>query len=145
MVTSQKLNGIDNRICPQIICVNERVRMNTETSVKMEPWSRFCGSVINTSSIRMGLYRSPLVGRSSDFLSSRISRVCFNSYQLTFWRRIFFFLNFSTPVFKMWVIQKPNKVALWNKRHFQEKKWRLYSMFKIFSMDICWINIKWGI
>ena len=25
-------------------------------------------------------------------------------------------------VFKMWVIQKPNKVALWNKRHFEEKK-----------------------
>jgi hypothetical protein len=22
----------------------------------------------------------------------------------------------------MWVIQKPNKVALWNKRHFEEKK-----------------------
>ena len=40
---------------------------------------------------------------------------------LTFWRRIFF-LNFSTPVFKMWVIQKPNKVALWNKRHFKETK-----------------------
>ena len=49
------------------------------------------------------------------------------------------------PVFKMWVIQKPSKVALWNKRHFEEKKWRLYSMFKTFSTDICWINIKWGI
>ena len=57
----------------------------------------------------------------------------------------FFFSHFSTPVFKMWLIQKPNKVALWNKRHFEEKKWRLYSMFKIFSTDICWINIKWGI
>ena len=33
-----------------------------------------------------------------------------------------FFLNFSTSVFKMWVIQKPNKVALWNKWHFEEKK-----------------------
>ena len=33
-----------------------------------------------------------------------------------------FFLNFSTPVFKMWVIQKPNKVALWNKRHFEGEK-----------------------
>ena len=33
-----------------------------------------------------------------------------------------FFLNFSTPVYKMWVMQKPNKVALWNKRHFEEKK-----------------------
>ena len=57
----------------------------------------------------------------------------------------FFFSYFSTPVFKMWVIQKPNKVALWNKQHFEEKKCRLYSMFQMFSTDICWINIKWGI
>ena len=57
----------------------------------------------------------------------------------------FFFQILAHPVFKMWVIQKPNKVALWNKRHFEDKRWRLYSMFKIFSMDICWINIKWGI
>ena len=34
----------------------------------------------------------------------------------------FFFPNFSTPVFKMWVIQKPNRVALWNTRHFEEEK-----------------------
>ena len=40
---------------------------------------------------------------------------------LTFWRRIFFQI-LAHPVFKMWVIQKPNKVALWNKRHFEEKK-----------------------
>jgi hypothetical protein len=26
------------------------------------------------------------------------------------------------PVFKMWVIQKPNNVALWNKRRFEEEK-----------------------
>ena len=57
----------------------------------------------------------------------------------------FFFQILTHPVFKMWVKQKPNKVALWNKWHFEEKKWRLYSMFKIFSTDICWINIKWGI
>ena len=40
---------------------------------------------------------------------------------LTFWRRIFS-LILAHSVFKMWVIQKPNKVALWNKRHFEEKK-----------------------
>ena len=35
----------------------------------------------------------------------------------------FFFLQIlAHPVFKMWVIQKPNKVALWNKRHFEEEK-----------------------
>ena len=40
---------------------------------------------------------------------------------LTFWRRIFFQI-LAHPVFKMWVIQEPNKVALWNKRHFEETK-----------------------
>ena len=34
----------------------------------------------------------------------------------------FFFQISAHSVFKMWVIQKPNKVALWNKRHFEEKK-----------------------
>ena len=34
----------------------------------------------------------------------------------------FFFQILAHPVFKMWVIQKPNNVALWNKRHFGEKK-----------------------
>ena len=62
---------------------------------------------------------------------------------LTFWRRTFFQI-LAHLVFKMWVIQKPNKVALWNERHFEEKKCTLYSMFKIFSTDICWINTKWG-
>jgi len=54
---------------------------------------------------------------------------------LTLWRRNFL-LNFSTPVFKMWIIQEPNKVALWNKRHFEEKRRRLCNIFKIFSMYI---------
>ena len=26
------------------------------------------------------------------------------------------------PVCKMWIIQEPKKVALWNKQHFEEKK-----------------------
>jgi hypothetical protein len=33
-----------------------------------------------------------------------------------------FFQILAHSVFKMWVIQKPKKVALWNKRHFEEKK-----------------------
>jgi len=37
----------------------------------------------------------------------------------------------------MWVIQKPKKVALWNKRHFEEKNGEC-SMFKILSTYICW-------
>ena len=41
--------------------------------------------------------------------------------KLTFWLRTFLQI-LAQPVIKMWVIQKPNKVALWNKRHFEEKK-----------------------
>ena len=77
--------------------------------------------------------------------ATQLPTLALNPGILTFWRPIFFFQISAHPVFKMWVIQKPNKVALWNKRHFEEKKWRLYSMFKIFSTDTCWINIKWGI
>jgi len=40
---------------------------------------------------------------------------------LTFWRRNYFF-NFSTPVYKMWIIQEPDTLELWNKLHFEEKK-----------------------
>jgi hypothetical protein len=49
---------------------------------------------------------------------------------------------FAHPVFKMWITRKPNKVALWNKRHFEERKAEIMQhVFKIFSTDICWINI----
>ena len=40
---------------------------------------------------------------------------------LTLWRRNFF-LILAHPVYKMWIIQEPNKLALWNKLHFEEKK-----------------------
>ena len=43
------------------------------------------------------------------------------STKLTFRCRNFL-LNFSTPVFKMWIIQEPKKVALWNKWLFEEEK-----------------------
>jgi len=33
-----------------------------------------------------------------------------------------FFSNFSTPVYKMWIIQEPNTLELWNKLHFEEEK-----------------------
>jgi hypothetical protein len=31
------------------------------------------------------------------------------------------YVNFSTPICKMRLIQEPKKVAFWNKRHFEEK------------------------
>ena len=35
-----------------------------------------------------------------------------------------FFLILAHPVSKMWIIQEPNKLALWNKLYFEEKKKR---------------------
>ena len=40
---------------------------------------------------------------------------------LTFWRRNYF-LILAHPVYKMWIIQEPNTLELWNKLHFEEKK-----------------------
>ena len=34
----------------------------------------------------------------------------------------FFSQILAHPVFKMWVTQKPNKVALWNKQHFEGER-----------------------
>ena len=33
-----------------------------------------------------------------------------------------FFLILAHSVYKMWIIQEPNKLELWNKLHFEEKK-----------------------
>jgi len=33
-----------------------------------------------------------------------------------------FFSILAHPVYKMWIIQEPNTLELWNKLHFQEKK-----------------------
>jgi len=40
---------------------------------------------------------------------------------LTFWHQSFTFKFLAHPVCKMWIIQEPKKVALWNKRHFEQK------------------------
>jgi len=33
-----------------------------------------------------------------------------------------FFLILAHPVYKMWIIQEPNILELWNKLHFEEEK-----------------------
>jgi len=35
---------------------------------------------------------------------------------------LFFFLILAQPVYKMWIIQEPNMLDLWNKLHFEEEK-----------------------
>ena len=32
------------------------------------------------------------------------------------------FLILAHPVYKMWIIQEPNTLELWNKLHFEEEK-----------------------
>ena len=54
--------------------------------------------------------------------SSRYRRSVLSISILTFWRRNYFFFNFSTPVYKMWIIQEPNTLELWNKLHFEEEQ-----------------------
>ena len=41
---------------------------------------------------------------------------------LTFWRRNYFFLILAHSVYKMWIIQEPNTLELWNKLHFEGEK-----------------------
>jgi len=36
------------------------------------------------------------------------------------------FLILAHPVYKIWIIQEPNTLELWNKLHFEEKKESLY-------------------
>ena len=33
-----------------------------------------------------------------------------------------FFFILEHPVYKMWIIQEPNTLELWNKLHFEKKK-----------------------
>jgi hypothetical protein len=57
-------------------------------------------------------------------------RVSFGDIDLKIWNKQvinplgagIFFQILAHPVFKMWIIQEPKKVALWNKRHFKEEK-----------------------
>ena len=63
------------------------------------------------------------------------------THQKPFGARIFFKI-LAHSVFKMWILQESKKIALWNKRHLEErKKQRMCSVFKTFSKYICWVNI----
>ena len=61
--------------------------------------------------------KSSCISRSDDGVDRKKILVIF----FNFWRQNYFF-NFSTPVYKMWIIQEPNKLDLWNKLHFEEEK-----------------------
>ena len=63
---------------------------------------------------------------------------------LTFWCRNYIF-NFSTPVYKMWIIEEPNTLELWNKLHFEEKNVnnRGTKYFRIMTQTAFWRGKMW--
>jgi len=81
-------------------------------------------------------FHSTTRGCASFNCQAQIYQVC-----LTFWRRNYFFKILAHPLYKMWIIQEPNSLDLWNKLHFEEENRTAYTMFKIFSTYMCWINI----
>ena len=79
--------------------------------------------------VKIGLYSSCQCNIHDTLINCQFSCAI-----LTFWRRNYFFLILAHPVYKMWIIQEPNTLKLWNKLHFEErKKRRVYTMFKIFG------------
>ena len=70
------------------------------------------------------MYETHLTGKTAEFKLKFVDEC--NASKTTVGINLlatdFFFQILTHPVFKMWVVQKPNKVALWNKRHFEEKK-----------------------
>ena len=62
---------------------------------------------------------SSATNQPGDIYSNLLPAV--NRCYLTFWRQNYF-LNFGTPLYKMWIIQERNMLDLWNKLHFEEEK-----------------------
>ena len=54
---------------------------------------------------------------------------------LTLWRRNYF-LILAHSVYKMWIMQEPIKLELWNKLHFEEKKKTEYRACLKYSLPI---------
>jgi len=54
--------------------------------------------------------------------SSEPERIELGFLMLTFWHRNYIFLILAHPVYKMWIIQEPNTLELWNKLHSEEEK-----------------------
>ena len=47
-----------------------------------------------------------------------------------------FFLILANPLYKMWIVQEPNKLDLWNKLHFEEEKNGEYIPFLKYTVPI---------
>ena len=57
---------------------------------------------------------------------------------------IIFFLILAHPVYKMWIIQEPNKLALWNKLNFEKKNIQyLYLLNKYIKCNIWRLAVRY--
>ena len=65
-----------------------------------------------------------------------VCQVDLHARSLTFWRRNCFFSILAHSVYKMWIIQEPNTLELWNKLHFEEKKKGEYTPCLKYSVPI---------
>ena len=78
------------------------------------------------SSVNSELYRTVLMslGRTATFSCPFADRLYGTHLYLInpLAPELFFFLISAHPVYKMWIIQEPKKLSLWNKLHFEEKK-----------------------
>ena len=87
-----------------------RERLDCETSL-VGRWARRPGV---PTSVRILSTARPWARSIHDSRSALV--------HLTFWRRNYFFLTLAHPVYKMWIIQEPKTLELWNKLHFEEEK-----------------------
>ena len=107
--------------------------------VTVWPWTlrsldQLCSAMftVRNASVCLNTYRGVGVGASEPLYIHALSRpelfpsisidvsLKIHSY-LTFWRRNYF-LILAHAVYKMWIIQEPNMLELWNKLHFEEEE-----------------------
>ena len=90
----------------------EKIQMNSCDSLSKKGDINVRLHTRHATSLTFPVYRTAI----------RRSTLCsFNPLALKF----FFFLILAHAVYKIWIIQEPNKLALWNKLHFEEKKRRV--------------------
>jgi len=80
---------------------------------------------------------------TSDMLPIKMvwNKGCFIAIAINLLAPEFYIQILAPPVWKNVNNTGTKKVALWNKRHFEEKNRRVCSMFKILSTYSCWKKI----
>ena len=90
---------------------------------RFETWAGFETLMAVTMKVTVWYYITP-PGGSADVprCSGRTTSTRSVLHSWPFGAGIIFFLILGHPVYKMWMIQEPNKLELRNKLHFEEKK-----------------------